>query len=61
MSEPRSLGERASLVKQLRHFCQVARGDVAPRVGGADGLATLAATLAVLESARLGAPVVPES
>jgi predicted dehydrogenase len=60
-SEPRSLGERASLVKQLRHFCRVARGEEAPRISGADGLATLAATLAVLESARLGAPVGPES
>jgi predicted dehydrogenase len=61
VSASRSLGERASLVKQLRHFCRVARGEEAPRISGADGLATLAATLAVLESARLGAPVVPES
>ncbi len=41
-------------VLQLAHFCQVARGEVAPLCSAADGMATLAATLAVREAARTG-------
>jgi predicted dehydrogenase len=44
-------------VLQLAHFCQVARGEVAPLCSAADGMATLAATLAVREAARTGKTV----
>ena len=44
---------------QLAHFCRVIRGREAPLVPGADGLATLAAAEAVLQSAREGRPVAP--
>jgi predicted dehydrogenase len=47
------------LAAQLRHFCRVIRGEEPARVSGREGLATLAATLAVNESARLGRPVRP--
>jgi predicted dehydrogenase len=57
---PRPLPERASLARQLAHFCRVVRGQAAPRVDGADALATLAATVAILDSARRGQPVEPE-
>ena len=46
-------GSTEPLTAQLRHFIAVARGGTAPLVDGADGLATLVATRAVLESARL--------
>ncbi len=52
--------ERASLAAQLAHFCRVVRGVEAPRIAGADGLGTLAATMAVLESARRRVPVSPQ-
>jgi predicted dehydrogenase len=42
---------------QLAHFCQVARGQTAPLCSAADGMATLAATLAVREAARIGKTV----
>jgi predicted dehydrogenase len=45
------------LIAQLRNFCQVIRREVKPLVSGEDGLATLAATLAILESAETNAPV----
>ena len=50
----------------LRRPCEIARlgawrGRGAHRVSGADGLATLAAPLAVLESARLKATVAPQA
>jgi len=45
------------LAVQLRHFCQVIRGEATPLVSGREGLKTLAATLAVLESAQRQAPV----
>jgi predicted dehydrogenase len=47
------------LVEQLRHFCRVIRGTETPIVSGVEGYKTLAATLAVLESARRGSPVSP--
>jgi predicted dehydrogenase len=56
---PRGLGPRAAHAAQLRHFCAVIRGDERPRTDGRDGLATLAATMAVHESAASRRPVVP--
>lgn len=46
---------------QLAHFCDVIRGRADPLVSGVDGLATLAATEAVLQSAREDRPVRPAS
>ena len=46
---------------QLRHFCDVIRGRAEPLVSGPDGLATLAATEAVLQSAGEDRPVRPAS
>jgi len=43
--------------EQLRHLRAVAEGREVPRCSGLDGLRTLQATLAVLESAQTGAPV----
>jgi predicted dehydrogenase len=57
---PRPLPARAALARQLSHFCQVVRGQAAPRVDGVDALATLAATVAILDSARRGKPVAPQ-
>ncbi|MEZ4675167.1 MAG: Gfo/Idh/MocA family oxidoreductase [Caldilineaceae bacterium] len=48
------------LVAQLDHFCQMIRGKEAPLVSGWDGFKTLAATQAILESARCQQPVCPE-
>ena len=45
--EARPLPERAALAAQLRHFCEVVRGEVEPRVSAVDALA------------RLGRPVEP--
>jgi predicted dehydrogenase len=47
------------LAAQLAHFCRVIRGEDRPLVDGWDALRTLAATLAMLESARRNAPVRP--
>jgi len=44
-------------VEQLRHLRAVAEGREAPLCSGLDGLRTLQATLAVLESAQAGSPV----
>lgn len=43
-----------SLVRQLRHFAAVIRGDAAPLVSGRDGLASLAAVEAVKRAAESG-------
>jgi predicted dehydrogenase len=43
--------------KQMRNFARVIRGEAKPVVSGWDGTRTLAATLAITESARTGAPV----
>ncbi len=48
------------LTAQLAHFCRVIRGEEAPLVSGREGVKTLAATQAVLESARRQRPVRPE-
>ena len=45
-------------IAQLRHFAEVIRGEAAPRIDAADAARTLAATVAVLDSARTGARVV---
>lgn len=42
------------LVRQIDHFCDVIEGRAEPLVSAEEGLATLAATLAVRESARTG-------
>lgn len=49
--------DRDPYVEQLRHFAAVIAGRETPLVSGEDGTRTLAATLAVHESARTGAPV----
>ena len=58
LSVERAQIERESpYLRQLRHFCAVARGQEQPLIDADDGLRTLRATLAVHESARSGAPV----
>lgn len=47
-----------ALVAQLEHFCRVIRGETTPLVSAQEGARTLAATLAVLESAQNRSPVV---
>jgi predicted dehydrogenase len=44
---------------QLEHFCNVIRGQEEPVINGADGLMTLATTLAVLKSSETGRSVNP--
>ena len=61
LKEPRRIGPRMALAAQMRHFAAVIRGEETPRITGRDGLATLAATMAVHEAARTRAPVVPAS
>jgi predicted dehydrogenase len=55
--EALSIAADNAYVIQLAHFCQVARGEVAPLCSAADGMATLAATLAVREAAATGKAV----
>lgn len=55
----RPLRPRQAFADQLRNFCGVIRGTEEPRVSGLDGLATLAATVAVHQSAERGGPVTP--
>ena len=59
IATPRGLGPRTARADQVRHFCAVVRGDVPPRIDGRDGLATLAATMAVHEAAATGRPTRP--
>ena len=49
----------APFTAQLEHFCNVIRGHEEPVITAADGLMTLATTLAVLQSAETGRPVDP--
>jgi len=44
-------------IEQLRNFADVIRGQAEPVLNAADGTRTLAATLAIAESARTGLPV----
>ncbi len=43
---------------QMRHFAQVIRGEETPRIDAADAQRSLAATVAVMESARTGQRVI---
>jgi len=43
--------------RQLHHFARVIRGEEKPVIDAAEGARTLAATLAIAESARAGTPV----
>lgn len=47
------------LVTQMLHFAEVCRGTKAPLCTGRDGVNSLAATLAIAQSADLGRPVSP--
>jgi predicted dehydrogenase len=47
-------------VAQLEHFCKVIRGEEEPVITAADGLLTLATTLAILESSETGRSVSPQ-
>ncbi len=58
---PQGVGPRGAHAAQLRHFCAVIRGDETPRIDGRDGLATLAAAMAVHEAVATGKPAVPAS
>lgn len=49
------------LVRQIRHFCQVVRGNAEPKVTGRDAVRTLLAVQAVFEAARTGRAVELES
>jgi predicted dehydrogenase len=53
-SEGRSVTQEDAYVLQLRHFCAVVRGEAEPLVSGEDGLRSLAATAAIVQSAALG-------
>lgn len=55
--EDRSVAQEDAYVLQLRHFCAVVRGDVEPLVSGGDGLCSLAATAAILQSAAIGSTI----
>jgi len=56
-SEPVKVVDRDVYAEQIRHLRAVVDGREAPVVSGEDGTRTLAATLAVHESARTRAPV----
>ena len=56
-AQPVKTLDRDPYIEQIRHLRAVIEGREAPVVSGADGARTLAATLAVHESARTGAPV----
>jgi len=49
------------LARQISHFCRVMRGEEKPLISGEDGLRSLAAVLALEESARRNAPISPNS
>jgi predicted dehydrogenase len=55
----RTIAEADPLELELRHFCAVVAGREPPVLDAPGGLATLAATLAVLEAAERDRPVVP--
>ncbi len=48
-----------ALPQQIRHFVRVIARAEAPRVDGRDGLATLAATMAIKQAIATGRPVAP--
>ena len=47
-------------IAQLEHFCKVIRGEEEPVINAADGLLTLATTLAIEKSSELKSPVSPQ-
>ena len=49
-----------ALAEQMLHFAKVIRGEETPRVSGRDGLATLAATMAVHEAAQNKVAIKPQ-
>ncbi len=49
------------LVRQIRHFCAVVRGESVPKITGRDAVRTLKAVQSVLEAARTGRAVELES
>ncbi|MEM7134293.1 MAG: Gfo/Idh/MocA family oxidoreductase [Chloroflexota bacterium] len=55
--EQLSVDRSDPLTAQLAHFCRVILREESPVVSGSDGVRTLAATLAVQESARAGRPI----
>lgn len=55
----RTVAPADPLALELRHFCAVARGTERPVLDAQGGLATLAATLAVLDAAQSRGPVFP--
>jgi len=59
MRRSESVPYSAPFTAQLEHFCNVIRGQEEPVITAADGLMTLATTLAVLKSAEIGRSVNP--
>ncbi len=55
------VGASDPLVRQLRHFCAVVRGETEPKISGRDAVRTLLAVQAVFEAARTGRTVDLES
>ena len=60
LRETHAVPARDPLEQQTLHFLRVIRGEEAPLVSGRDGARTMAATLAVGQSAAEGRPVRPE-
>jgi predicted dehydrogenase len=58
VSESIPLDAEDAYIVQLRHFAEVIRGEAYPRIDAADATRSLAATVAVLDSARSGKRVV---
>lgn len=59
MRRSESVPYSAPFTAQLEHFCNVIRGQEEPVITAADGLMTLATTLAVLKSTEIGRSVNP--
>lgn len=59
MRRSESVPYSAPFTAQLEHFCNVIRGQEEPVINAADGLMTLATTLAVLKSTETGRSVNP--
>ncbi len=57
--EKRAWDDHEALPRQLEHFLAVIAGTARPRIDGRDGLATLAATLAIKDAIATGRAAVP--
>lgn len=57
LTEEIRAGPADSYREQLRHFCNVIRGEEIPRTSGEDAKKTLEVTLAALESGETGQPI----